>query len=168
MLIASGLEPMHWAVAGGLIGAMTLLLLVLANRRLGMSTGFETLCAFVVRAPYFRRPSLVGSTGWRLPIVVGLVLVGVLSALLGDGWEATWALGPLGDSLGLGEMGIALYMFIGGLCIGFGTRLAGGCTSGHGIFGISNLEPSGWITTITFMAAGVLTSHVVFTLVVGL
>ena len=168
MLIASGLEPMHWAVAGGLIGAMTLLLLVFAKRRLGLSTGFESVCALVVRAPYFRRASLQGSAPWRLAMVGGLVLGGVLSAVLGDGWSPTWELGALGDRLGLGEAGLALYMFVGGIFIGFGTRLAGGCTSGHGIFGVSNFEASGWVSTLAFMAAGVVTTQVVFRLLVGL
>ena len=168
MLISSGLEPMHWAVAGGLIGAMTLLLLVSTNQRLGISTGFESVCSLVVRAPYFRRPSLVGSARWRLPMVAGLVLGGALSAALGDGWSSTWDLGALGAQLGLGEAGIALLMFVGGIFIGFGTRLAGGCTSGHGIFGVSNFEASGWTSTVAFMASGVVTSQVVYRLFVGL
>lgn len=159
---------MHWALAGGLIGLLTLLLLGLANRRLGMSTGFESLCALVVRAPYFRRESLRRSAHWRLPIVIGLVLGGAISASLSGGWSTTWELGELGSRLGLSEVGLSVWMFVGGLSIGFGTRLAGGCTSGHGIFGISNFEPSGLVTTLAFMGAGVLTTQVVYRLVVGL
>ena len=46
-------EPMHWAVAGGLIGLMTLGLLFIANRRLGMSTGFESLCSLAIKRRTF-------------------------------------------------------------------------------------------------------------------
>ena len=53
-------------------------------------------------------------------------------------------------------------MFVGGLFIGFGTRLANGCTSGHGIFGMSNLERASILSTISFMAAGVLTTQFVY------
>ena len=82
MLILNDLAPMHWALAGALIGGLVLLMLAVVNRRLGMSTGFESLCALVVRTPYFEREKLQRSAGWRLPIVAGLVLGGMLSAAL--------------------------------------------------------------------------------------
>ena len=53
-------------------------------------------------------------------------------------------------------------MFAGGLFIGFGTRLAGGCTSGHGIFGLSNFERPSLISTISFMAGGMLTTQLIY------
>ena len=53
-------------------------------------------------------------------------------------------------------------MFVGGLFIGFGTRLGGGCTSGHGIFGLSNLERPSLITTVSFMAGGMLTTQLLY------
>ena len=52
-------------------------------------------------------------------------------------------------------------MFVGGLCIGFGTRLANGCTSGHGIFGLSNLEWPSLVSTACFMAGGILTTQAI-------
>jgi uncharacterized membrane protein YedE/YeeE len=59
------------------------------------------------------------------------------------------------------------WMFVGGLFIGFGTRLAGGCTSGHGIFGLSNLEWPSLVATMTFMLAGLATTQIVYRLVFG-
>jgi hypothetical protein len=53
-------------------------------------------------------------------------------------------------------------MFVGGLFIGFGTRLAGGCTSGHGIFGLSNFELPSLLATVSFMAGGIVTTHLVY------
>jgi uncharacterized membrane protein YedE/YeeE len=58
-------------------------------------------------------------------------------------------------------------MFVGGLFIGFGTRLAGGCTSGHGIFGLSNLELPSLVTTLSFMGAGVVTTQLIYRVVLG-
>jgi uncharacterized membrane protein YedE/YeeE len=52
-------------------------------------------------------------------------------------------------------------MFTGGVLIGFGTRLSNGCTSGHGIFGLSNLERGSLDATLAFLAAGMLTSFLV-------
>ena len=167
MLILHHLTPYPWAIAGAGIGVLTLFLLFVLGRRLGISTGFEDVCALMVRAPYFRRASLVGSHGWRLPLLAGLVLGGALSAQLGGGWAPIWDLGMFDAVVGWGPAGKLVWMFLGGVLIGFGTRLAGGCTSGHGIFGLSNLEPSGLVATLSFMGAGVITTNVIYRLILG-
>ena len=82
--------------------------------------------------------------------------------MLGGGWEPTWDLGRLDAELALGPAGKTLWMFVGGLFIGFGTRLAGGCTSGHGIFGLSNFEWPSLVATASFMLGGILTTHLIY------
>jgi uncharacterized membrane protein YedE/YeeE len=64
--------------------------------------------------------------------------------------------------IGLGPAGKVAWMFAGGLLVGFGTRLANGCTSGHGIFGLSNFELPSLVATVSFMTAGVVTSQLVY------
>lgn len=167
-LLLNGIAPYHWAVGGLGVALVMLSMLWLTNRRLGVSTGFESICSLVVKAPYFRRPDLVASNGWRLPMLVGLVAGGALSALLGGGWAATWNAGMLDAVFGLGPAAKLGVMFGGGLLIGFGTRMAGGCTSGHGMFGLSNLEPSGLVSTLSFMGAGVVTTTLVYRVIGGL
>ena len=167
-LLLNGITPYHWAVGGLGIALVMLSMLWLTNRRLGVSTGFESLCSLVVIAPYFRRSELVASRGWRLPMLVGLVLGGALSAALGGGWAPTWNAGMLDAVFGLGPAAKVALMFGGGLLIGFGTRLAGGCTSGHGMFGLSNLEPAGLVSTLSFMGAGVVTTTIVYRVLGGL
>jgi uncharacterized membrane protein YedE/YeeE len=98
---------------------------------------------------------------WRLPFLGGLVAGGLVSALLGGGWVPTWELGMFDAATGAGPAVKVAWMFAGGLFIGFGTRLAGGCTSGHGIFGVANFEKSSWLATISFMAAGIVTTQLV-------
>jgi uncharacterized membrane protein YedE/YeeE len=166
-LILNDLPPIHWAWAGAGIAAVTLLLLWAGSRRLGISTGFEDLCSLALPLPYFRRPPLLSARGWRLPFVGGLVLGGVLSAVLGGGWAPLWDLGVFDQVVGLGPAGKLAWMFVGGLLIGFGTRLAGGCTSGHGIFGLSNLEMPSLVSTLSFMAAGVVATNVIYRVVFG-
>jgi uncharacterized protein len=162
MLLLHDLAPTHWAAAGAAIAAITLALLFVFNRRLGISTGFEDLCSLVLHAPYFRRSNLQDSRAWRLPFLVGLVLGGALSAVLAGGWEPTWALGMLDERIGLSQGGKVVWMFVGGVFIGFGTRLAGGCTSGHGIFGLANIELPSAIATVCFMAGGIATTQLVY------
>lgn len=168
MLILKNLEPYHWAIAGAGIGVLTLFLLFVMRTRLGISTGLENVCALVLRGPYFRRSALTTSHRWRLPLLLGLLLGGVLSAVLGGGWEPFWDLGLFDQVIGAGPVGKLLWMFGGGVLIGFGTRLAGGCTSGHGIFGMANLERAGIVATLSFMAAGVVTTNVIYRVFGGL
>lgn len=161
-LILHDAIAMHWALAGAAIAVITLTLMFVTNRRLGISTGFEDVCSLVLNAPYFRRSAVTAARGWRLPFLGGLVLGGVASAVLGGGWAPTWDLGMFDTAIGWGPLGKVAWMFAGGLFIGFGTRLAGGCTSGHGIFGLSNLEVPSLISTVSFMAAGLVTTNIVY------
>ena len=165
MLILHGLPALHWALAGLGLGLVTLVLLGVGGNRLGVSTGFENLCALVSSTPYLRRAELRGSHGYRLPFTGGLVLGGLLSAVLGGGWAPSWALGMFDTQVGWGPAGKVAWMFAGGLFVGFGTRLAGGCTSGHGIFGISNGEKASIVTTLAFMGAGLVTTNLVYRVV---
>jgi uncharacterized protein len=161
-LILHDLPPMHWAAAGAAIAAITLALLFLTNRRLGISSGLEDLCSLVVTYPYFTRGSLRSARTWRLPFIAGLVLGGLISAVAAGGWTPTWDLGMFDQAIGLGPAGKLAWMFVGGLFIGFGTRLGGGCTSGHGIFGMSNLELPSLITTVSFMIGGIVTTNLIY------
>ena len=160
-LILNDVTAIHWAVAGASIAAITLVLLWVSNHRLGISTGFEDVCSLVLDAPYFRRPAVRDARGWRLPFLGGLVLGGAVSAVLGGGWAPTWELGMFDERIGWGPAGKVAWMFVGGLFIGFGTRMAGGCTSGHGIFGLSNLELPSLVSTVSFMAAGLITTNLI-------
>ena len=164
-LILNDVTAMHWAIAGAAIAAITLTLMFVTNRQLGISTGFDDVCSLVLDAPYFRRAGVAASRAWRLPFLGGLVIGGVVAAVLGGGWAPTWELGMFDERVGWGPLGKVVWMFAGGLFIGFGTRLANGCTSGHGIFGLSNFEPPSLVATLSFMASGIVTTQVVYRLV---
>ena len=99
--------------------------------------------------------------------LAGLLFSGFVSAALSGGWEATWDAGMRDSVLGLSLEAKIAWMFVGGLFIGFGTRLAGGCTSGHGIFGVSLLEKSSLLATAAFMAAGMARTHLVYRVLGG-
>src|SRR5258705_9483066 len=82
-LILHGLTPIHWAVGGAGIALVTLALLFVANRRLGISTGLEDVCSFVLPVPYFARDAVRSARKWRLPFIAGLVAGGVISPAAG-------------------------------------------------------------------------------------
>ena len=161
MLGLHHLAPWHWAIAGLGIALVTLTLQFVANRSLGISSGLEDLCALVSRNPVLAATAAEGRA-WRMPFIGGLVLGGVVSALLGGGWELTYRVEPLDAIAQFSPAVKALWFFGGGLCIGFGTRLANGCTSGHGIFGNARMQPGSLAATLTFMAVGTATAQLVF------
>jgi uncharacterized protein len=161
-LLLHGLTPLHWAVAGAAIAAITLALLFVTNRRLGISSGFEDICSLALPLPYFRRRSLLSNRAWRLPFVIGLLIGGFVSAVSSGVWRPTLALGLFDERIGFGPAGKLAWMFAGGLFIGFGTRLGNGCTSGHGIFGMSNFERSSFVTTLAFITGGIATTNLIY------
>jgi uncharacterized protein len=164
-LILHSALPIHWAVAGGAIAAVTLALLFFRNRRLGVSGGLDDICSLMIERPYFTQAFVRSSREWRLPFLAGLIGGGVLSALVSGGWAPTWELGMFDQVIGFGPTGKLAWMFAGGLLIGFGTRLANGCTSGHGIFGISNFELPSVVAMLSFMGAGIATTQIVYRII---
>lgn len=85
-----------------------------------------------------------GDTGWRLLFVAGLVLGGFALRLI----EPEVFSGQLDTGLGS--------TIVAGLLVGFGTVMGSGCTSGHGVCGISRMSPRSLVATITFIAAGMI------------
>jgi uncharacterized protein len=126
-------------LAGGiLIGLSASLLLLFNGRVAGVSGIFGGL--LIPKA---------GDISWRAAFVVGLLLGGIGLALT---YPAAFP-APTGDQ----RLGVVT---VAGLLIGYGTRLGNGCTSGHGVCGISRLSVRSIVATLTFMASGVLTVYV--------
>jgi uncharacterized membrane protein YedE/YeeE len=119
-------------IGGALIGAAASLLLALARETAGISGIVEGLLH-----PTSGRP-------WRAAFVAGLLLGGLLLAILAPGHFGA-APRPLG------------VVAVAGLLVGFGTRMGGGCTSGHGVCGISRWSRPSMVATATFIATGIVT-----------
>jgi hypothetical protein len=90
----------------------------------------------------------------------GVALGGLIAALLSGSLEPTWGLRSEGFSSLSGGVPLSAtaILFGGGVLVGFGTRMAGGCTSGHGLCGMSRLQPGSLLATVSFFAAGIATS----------
>ncbi len=125
-------------VGGALIGVAASLLLSLNGRVAGVS---GILSGLVSRD----RSEL----GWRACFVGGLLFGGLLFAWLRP------------DALAVANAPSVAFTLGGGLLVGVGTRLAGGCTSGHGVCGNSRFSPRSLVATATFLATGMLTVFVV-------
>ena len=70
------MTPIHWSLAGAAIALVTLTLLVVGNRRLGVSSGLEDICSLVLDQPFYKRGAVTSGRPWRLPFLGGLLLGG--------------------------------------------------------------------------------------------
>ena len=167
-------QPWPWYVAGALIGFIVPALLILGNKHFGISANLRHACAacFPADIPFFKYD-------WKKEIwnffFIGGILLGAIIAVTLLNNPAAVVVNPKLISE-LATYGITDYSnmvppqlfsfeslftlrgFImlvgGGFLVGFGTRYAGGCTSGHAIMGLSDLQAPSLIATLSFMAGG--------------
>jgi uncharacterized membrane protein YedE/YeeE len=144
-------SPLHWSIAGPVIGLVIIGLLGLANKRFGVLGGVTDL---VSRSSEGR-----GLRSWRVMLVLGIVLGGLLYALVAGAPDAGSAYSWLDSRLSLG--GETTLLFGAGLLIGVGARTACGCTSGHGLTGSALLSPASIVSTMTIMATAIATTLLV-------
>lgn len=181
-------DPWPWYVAGPLIGLTVPVLLILGNKSFGISSSLRHICAACIPAKisFFRydwKKEL-----WNLFFVFGIFLGGIIAAqFLTNPGEITVNPDLRAE---LAAYGITDYshlvptqlmnfeslltlrgfitMVVGGFLVGFGTRYAGGCTSGHAIMGLSNLQWPSLVATICFMAGGFLMANVILPVILSL
>lgn len=149
-------------LVGALIGVLAMATFYFSDKPIGVSTGFARIGGMAGRlfAPrhtmslkYYadNKPGV----DWEVMLIIGVLIGAFLAAWSGQETTGQW-IPPLwearfGDSIAL-RVGAA---FLGGALVAFGARLAGGCTSGHGISGALQLSVGSWIALICFFIGGV-------------
>jgi hypothetical protein len=172
-------QPWPWYVAGPLIGLTIPLLLIIGNKTFGISSSLRHICAACLPAniPFFKYNWQ--KEVWNLFFVGGVLL----GAFLVAGFFSNPAPVEINPKLmaELSTYGVTNYielvpvdlfnwqsllslkgiitMVVGGFLVGFGTRYAGGCTSGHAIMGLSSLQWPSLIATLSFMIGGFLMAN---------
>ena len=139
----------HYLLGGLLIGAGVSALFVLTGWVGGMSTVFTSTWSYVSSKPFFQQSRFVDTRAWRLVFALGLILGAALW------WVLLGPAVPLHTNVPFWQLGL------GGVLVGFGARLGNGCTSGHGICGLSSLQIPSMVAVLTFMATGFITANVV-------
>lgn len=180
------LEPWPWYVSGPLI-ALIMFLLIFMGKKFGMSSNLVTMCTVCgadKTADYFRFDWKAHR--WNLIVVVGAVIGGFIGAFLLSNDNAV-AINPdtvsILNELGFSSAGEAymptelfsldaltnikslVILLVGGFLIGFGARYADGCTSGHAISGLSNLQMPSLIAVAGFFIGGLFMIHILFPLI---
>lgn len=154
-------EPWPWYVTGPLIGLMVPALLLLAGKSFGISSSFRdigAICSPNTKISYLQydwRKYL-----WRIFLVGGVIVGGFIGNHLLSVEPVTF----LPDAY-FSWKGV-LFLGIGGILVGFGTRYADGCTSGHTIMGISDLQWPSLVASISFFVGGVIMTWLIFPLLI--
>ena len=181
--------PWHWSVAGVIIGLTVPALLLIGNRSFGISSSLRHICAACMPANIdFFKYDWKKET-WNLMFVLGIFLGGIIAALWLHNPEpmivhpeltadlATYGIDTAKTDLvptelfswdSLFTLRGFLFMVVGGFFVGFGTRYAGGCTSGHSIMGLANLQWPSLVATICFMVGGFLTANFIVPILLAL
>lgn len=179
-------RPWPWYVAGPLLGLFAPLLLLVGNKVFGISTNLRHLCAAMApRGIEHFRYDWRGEGGWNLAFALGIVVGGVLGGVvlanpepvaIAASTRADLAALGIRDFTGLvpddlfGWASLAtlrgiVVLVVGGFLVGFGTAWAGGCTSGHGISGVADLQPASFVALAAFFVGGLLGTFVLLPLV---
>lgn len=181
-------QPWPWYVAGPLIGLTVPALLIIGNKSFGISSSLRHVCASCMPAkiPFFKYDWK--KEVWNLFFVFGIFLGGAIAINLLSNPNPVEVNPKLATELaGYGITNFNnlvpqdiinwqslftlkgfIVMIIGGFLVGFGTRYAGGCTSGHAIMGLSNLQLPSLIATISFMIGGFIMANLILPFILSL
>jgi uncharacterized membrane protein YedE/YeeE len=172
-------QPWPWYIVGPLIGLFVPALLLLGNKKFGISSSLRHICAacFPADISFFKYDWK--KEAWNLVFAAGIILGGfiafqflsviqpmnlnakLINELTQYGLsDFNYLLPPeLFNWTTLFSLKGFLLVVVGGFLVGFGTRYAGGCTSGHSIMGLSNLQLPSLVATICFMIGGILVAN---------
>ena len=179
-------EPWPWYISGPLI-ALVMFVLLFVGKQFGMSSNLRTACAAIgggKASDFFNFDWK--SERWNLMVVLGAVIGGfIASSYLSDNkveinpeiaqqLSNDYQINSAGESYlppeifaidALSDPFTIFLLLIGGLLVGFGARYAGGCTSGHAISGLSNLQLPSLIAVIGFFIGGLIMIHFLYPLI---
>ena len=187
-------QPWHW-FASGLAIAFLMFALLMAGQKFGVSTSFETICSLAGAGKRIKLFDYDWKTqSWLLLFIIGAAVGGwigttalqspepvQISQTTIDHLASIGVSTPQSKAEGLGFVPREIYNFealgtlkgiiilvLGGFLIGFGTRWASGCTSGHAISGLSNLQVPSLVAVLGFFAGGLLMTHFILPIILSL
>jgi len=181
-------QPWPWYVAGPLIGLMVPLLLFLGNKTFGISSSLKHICAACIpgKIDFFNYDWKKES--WNIVLAMGIICGGIIGGIIFQNPKPVQI--STSTITDLNALGVKNYtglhpsdifnfhalltlrgfvmIIIGGFFVGFGTRYADGCTSGHSIMGMSNLQLPSLIATCCFFGGGLIMTWLIYPFVMSL
>ena len=161
-------------VAGALIGILLVLSVIVAGKYLGASTTFARGASVIEKSlgiDYFRFEYFTTKKGkygpgslpnWQLMYVIGIALGAFIAAKLSGTFRAKAVPTMWKNKFGSSPLKRGIVAFIGGTVVLIGARLAGGCPTGHGLSGLSQLAVSGFIALAFFVIGAAITARILY------
>ena len=138
-----------YLIGGILAGIGVSFIFILTGLHATQSSFFTTTLSWFIKRKNFQKPNNIQERTWRLYLAIGLVIGALVYTL---------TLSPMG----FWTTSVQLWrLALGGLLVGFGTRLSQGCTSGHGISGLASLSITSLYAVIVFMGVAIITANLV-------
>ena len=181
-------QPWPWYVAGPLIGLIVPLLLIIGNKSFGISSSLRHICAACIPGNIRFFKYHWKKEAWNMFFVLGIFFGGMIAVTLLANPEPVQIHNKLASDLAV--YGITDYsglvpnqlfnwqnllsikglvmIVLGGFLVGFGTRYAGGCTSGHAIMGLSTLQWPSLVATCCFMIGGFVMTNLILPFILSL
>lgn len=162
----------YWSpyLAGAAIGVLSWVAFGVVNNPIGISTAVSEAAGAaaapvvgweaVTQNPYWAKTTPAWDYGTLF--LVGTFLGALVSALVGRVWKVEWVPSVWSDRFGPSPLSRLVVAFVGGVIAIYGARMAGGCTSGHGISGTLQLAVSSWIFLIAMFVTGIITAKLIF------
>ncbi len=142
-----GVEP--YLVGGIIVGIGVALIYLMTGLHATQSSFLTTTLSWFSKRKHFQKEKNIEERSWRLILAIGVVIGALIY---------TFTLSPSG----FWSTSVQLWrLALGGLLVGFGTRLSSGCTSGHGISGLASLSKTSLIAVIVFMGVAIVTANIV-------
>ena len=161
-------KPWSPYLAGAFSGLLAVASVLAAGKYLGASTTFVRVAGMVeqgistslVQTPYYLKYAL--EVDWQFMFLVGIVLGAFLTSLSDRTFEVQKVPGMWKERFGSAWGPRAGTAFIGGVVLIYGARLAGGCPSGHGLSGLSQMAVSGFLAVIFFFVGGIISARILY------
>jgi uncharacterized membrane protein YedE/YeeE len=142
-----GIEP--YLIGGIIIGIGVSLVYLTTGLHATQSSFFTTTLSWFSKRVHFQKERNIKERNWRVVLATGLIIGALIHTL---------TLSPTG----FWTTSVQLWrLFLGGLLVGFGTRLSGGCTSGHGISGLASKSKTSLYAVLVFMGVAIVTANIV-------
>lgn len=156
-----------WAgwIGGIAIGMYSLFQLWISNKQLGCSTAYGNFCGMGSRLNYFHIGEFSQLNNWRIWFIIGIPLGSLIAHITSPGASFEWSMNMGADYnkiLPQSDLFKALVVTLGGILIGLGSRMAGGCTSGHAISGCSLLNIPSIVAAALFFIGGLFAVQLLF------
>jgi hypothetical protein len=168
------LEQWSPYAVGIAIGVLSWFTFLLSDKALGASTAYARTSGMIARIvggkkvpenPYYRK--FVLQIDWEWMLVLGIVVGAYISARLSGTFETSWVPALWAGTFGDAVVPRVATAFVGGIFMGFGSRWAGGCTSGHGISGTLQLTVVSWVAAVFFFIGGIVAAKLLFRVIGG-